>query len=58
MDIVPFLRESAASFRLAHCPSEHKCDRSAFGPSNLFFSSGQSFSGLLPTVWPIRVRVM
>jgi hypothetical protein len=58
MAVLPILRESVADFQLAHCPAEHKRGDRAFGPSHMFFSSGQGVSGLLSTVRPIRVRAV
>ncbi len=58
MAVLPLVRESAASLPLARCPAEHKRGRRAFGPSDMFFSSGQGVSGLLPAVRPIRVRAV
>jgi hypothetical protein len=56
MAVLPFVRESDASLLLADRPAEHKRGRRPFGSSDMFFSSGQGVSGLLPTLWPIRVR--
>jgi hypothetical protein len=58
MAVLPILRESVADLHLARCPAEHKCGDRAFGPSDMFFSSGQGVSGLLSTVRPIRVRAV
>jgi hypothetical protein len=52
------LPEAAGDPRLAGGSAEQQCSYSAFGPGDMFFSSGQSVSGLLPTVWPIRVRAL
>src|SRR5262249_6186251 len=58
MAVLSFVRKSAASLFLAGCPAEHKRGSGAFGPSDMFFSSGEGFPSLLPTVRPIRVRAV
>jgi hypothetical protein len=58
MATVPVLREAFANLRLASYPPEHRRNRRAFRPSDLFFSSGKSFSGLLQAVRPVRMRFM
>lgn len=55
MAVLPVVRKSGASLRLASRPAEHKCGHRDFGPGDVFFSSGQGVPGLLPAVWPIRV---
>jgi hypothetical protein len=56
MAVLPLLRESVADPRLASGSPEQQCSDSAFGPGDMFFSSRQGGSGLLPAVWAIRLR--
>jgi hypothetical protein len=55
---LPLLPEAAGDLYLASGSPERQCHGRAFGPSDMFFSSGQVISGLLPTVRPIRMRAV
>jgi hypothetical protein len=55
---LPLLPEAAGDLCVASGSPEHQCNGRAFGPSDMLFSSGQSVSGLLSLVRPIRVRAM
>jgi len=52
------LPEDAADSGLASGSPEYQCGDRTFGPSDLFLSPGQGISGLLPTVWTVRVRAV
>jgi hypothetical protein len=58
MGELSLLPEVAADLRLADSPPERQGTDRAFRPSHMFFSSGQSVSGLLSTVRPICVRAL
>jgi len=55
---LPLLPEAAGHLCVASGSPEQQCNGRAFGPGDMFFSSGEGVSVLLPTVRPIRLRAM
>jgi hypothetical protein len=55
---LPLLRKAAADPRLASSSPDLECSDGSLESSDMFFSSGQGVSGMLPTVRPIHVRAL